>query len=805
MIMNTFAKMRIALFFFLSVFICTSFSAKSDPGDPRVDKIIQQTKTFMEEYEQQKVYLHTDKVCYQTGENIWIKAYLLNSITLQSDIISKEIFVELLDQEQRVAHTLILQNKNGLSEGDIYLKDSLIEGNYQLRAYTNWMRNFDHDYFFSKTIQIKNPGYENVVTKSGLKDITDFNKTVKKNETDIKVTFFPEGGNIVAGLSNKIAFKAENALGMPIDIKGTLIDNKGTKPVSFESVHDGMGTFRFLPQPDVSYKVQVTFSNGKVQEYLLPEILKEGIVMTVDPLGKDDIKVILKHNAQSATNAKLTDIVIVAQSRGKVFYIAKGEIKDKPVMSAIPKKTLPAGITQITIFDGDGMPVCERLVFIKPEKNLANIDFTTTDLNDSIVCNIKLTSAVGNFSSANVSFSATEKVPNIVQSGNENILTNLLLTSDIKGRVHNPAYYFDENNPEAAAHLDLVMQTNGWRRFVWNELLAGKFSDLSYSRVGGISVSGSVIGENNQVFPNSKVVLSVPDKFNFNFETTTDYEGRFTFPAFEYDDTVYVKIETIKETYGKPGYIILDPAPAPNKSTYPYPILYNENYDENKVKENTKRENIENKKQPKIKTSSDGETGTRYGSPSYSLKIGEEAGRYADITQYIQGKIPGVGVMGGKIVIRGVGTINSGSDPLFLLDEVFVDEGTIRTMPPSEFESVDIFKGPDASVFGSQGANGALVFHTKKAKFPKRSSIELYLAGYHTPREFYTPPYESWVNKPADLGIPRTIFWEPNVSISSNGEAEVRFKKKFSSGEYDITIEGLTESGEIIYERRINK
>jgi hypothetical protein len=800
--MKLFGNIRFSVLVLVPAIMSMSLISKSDRGDPRIEKIIQQIDKFKAQYQQQKVYVHTDKDIYQTGEMIWLKTYLMDALSLQADSVSKEIFVELLDQNRRVAASLIIANKKGYSEGNIMVSDTLIEGNYQLRAYTNWMNNFDRDYFFFKTIRIKNPNYDRVVTKSRLKIISDFNSEIRKKQNENNLSFFPEGGNLVAGVQSRIAFKAETGVGSPLDIKGTVVDNKGTTVVSFESAHDGMGCFNFIPQPDVRYSAKVTFSNGKVKEFSLPQTSPKGIVMSVDPFGEENIKVVIRPNGIVTNNNIPSSIVIVAQSRGQIIYISKGEINDKPVMSTISKKLLPAGITQITIFDSKGEPVCERLVFIKPEveKNISKVDLTSTLLNDSIICNIKVTPTKANFSSGNLSLSVVENQSNI-GAGNENILTNLLLTSDIKGRVINPSYYFDTNNPNAPIYLDLIMMTNGWRRFVWKDLLADKFPTTSYSRAGGISISGHVYGENlTNPITNTKVMMEVLKKFDFKFEATTDINGRFEFPALDYQDTVDVKIEAVKTSDGKPGYIALSESPLTNNNTSPLPLIYNEQYNKEQLKENTKKDDIEKKKHPKIKSKQDEEAPVSiYGTPSSVVKIGNDASNYSSIMQYLQGKLPGFDIKDGMVVARGANTIYLTMEPLIYFNSTPINVKQLSTMSALDIDRVEILEGHDASIYGASGANGVLFFYSKHGNFKKLSSIELKMIGYQKAREFYIPPYESWTSKPQNNGVPKTLYWKPNISLNSQGEAVVRFKKNFSSDKLNITLEGLTSAGEIVY------
>jgi hypothetical protein len=797
--MKTISKILLVLFFISSSFLSLSLTYKTDRDDSRIEKIVKQINKFGEQSLQQKVYLQTDKDIYLPGETIWIKAYLMDAKLFQADTISKEIYVELLDQSQRVACHLKLSNKRGVADGCVLLNVSLIEGNYQLRAYTDWMRNFDRDFFFFKTISIKNPGYINVINKSRLNNITKFNSDLRKKENALKFTFFPEGGNLLAGLSNRVAFKAESELGMPQQVTGKVFDNLGKEVGSFESEHDGMGSFMLMPQAEKKYSAKVTFSNGTVAEYPLPEVLAKGIIMSVNPLVKDDIRVRIRQNENSMADS----ILLIAQSRGQIISISKANIHNNLAQLVLPKKLFPLGVAQFTLFNGKGEPICERLVFISPEsgKNICKVDLSSKSENDSVIYNIKVTPSNGGRASGRLSFSVIEDLSNQESMPKENILTNLLLTSDIKGRVNNPSYYFDANNPKAPNYLDLVMLTNGWRRFVWKDLLNDKFGAINYSRGGGVSVTGTVFEDNlNHPVSNSTVILSALNDPNFKMKAITDNKGKFQFLGLGNDDDLDVKIETVKELGGKTGYIALDQTPEPSSITNPYPILYNENYDKDKVKENTKQDNLEMKKQPKAKSAIDETSQNRsFYTPSFVLKVGGDASNYTDIIEFINGKIPGVSVMNGEIIIRGIKSASSSSEPLFLLNGSPIDMSTLRSLPVANIDWVDLVHGAEATAFGSRGANGVLAFYSKSGSISKLTSVEVKVSGYQKTREFYTPPYESWTYKPESYGIPKTIFWKPNVILTPNGDATVSFKKKFAAEKFSVTLEGLTDFGEVIY------
>ena len=800
--MKTTTRICIFLFFITSLFISVSLVNYSVTDDPRLEKIIHQFNLFRFRCKQQKVYLHTDKDTYLAGETMWIKAYLMDATMFLPDTISKDIYVEFLDFNNRSIQNIILRNQKGFSQGDILLKDTLIEGNYQVRAYTNWMRNFDREYFFYKTIFVKNPNYENVVTNSRLKEIKRFNRVLKRAENNHAMNFFPEGGNLVAGLQNRVAFKVENRMGMSMDIKGVLIDDKKNQLASFQSVHDGMGSFEFIPQAGLKYYAKITYENGKTDKFSLPNVLHKGLVMMVDPFGKDNVRVIIQSNRPISENIASNEVIIVAQSRGLINYISKGEIKDKPVSSVIPKKLLPAGITQITLFDGRGEPVCERLVFIDPqvETDANRISIASSSLGDSLFYDLKLTRPNGNPVLGNLSLAVVENMPIKNSSGNENILTSLLLTSDLKGRINDPYYYFDKTNPEATKDIDLVMLTNGWRRFVWKEIMANKFSPTIYPMVGGLAISGRITRDFFGIpIDNSKVVLSILKTYNDKFEVTTDSKGRFEFPTMEYEDTIDVKIEAFKPSGGKGVQIIVGDTLTPEITYKPYPSFLNTIFDKRKIKANNRRGRIDFKHRPKEKPEDENTIGKIHETPNDVMKVGSDVDAYSNILQYMQGKVPGVNITGNRVIIRGINTIYGSTDPLFLMDGVPIDASSVASINPSDISTIEILKGPEAAIYGSRGANGVIAFYSKRGHFMKRGVIEFGMLGYHKIREFYVPAYDSWAYKPNNYNVPRTLYWQPMVLTDSLGSARIRFKKKFATEKFNLVLEGITNTGEVIY------
>ena len=768
--------------------------------DLRIAKIVDQLNIFRTKYRQQKIYLHSDKNVYLAGETIWMKAYLMDASSLLSDTMSKEIYVDLIDFNNQQVRSIILRNQNGFGYGDFLLGDTLIEGNYQLRCYTNWMRNFDNDFFFNKTITIKNPNYEHVVTRERLKMLKSYNRKFNRLEDDKTVHFFPEGGNLVAGFNNRVAFKAENNLGLSVNVHGVLLDDKKNQITTFESIHNGMGVFEFNPEAGKKYFAEISYVNGKPEKIPLPQVMNNGFVMSAEPL-EDNIKVTIRSNRPSSADIVFNEVIVIAQSRGIVQFEAKKEIKDGPLVLTIPKKSFPAGIVQITLFDGRNEPQCERLVFIKPryDTEYRSLNLVQGKKDDSIFYTIKLNKPHGFPANANLSMAVTESdTANIA----ENISTHLLLTSDLKGRVENPSFYFEKDEPNAEKYLDLVMLTNGWRRFIWKDLLADKFPPVQYSLSEGLSIDGKITRDHFEIpIPNSKVRLSILNSYNDEFETTTDRRGRFVFKDLNYEDSIDVKIEAFKPSGGKGVQIVLGDTVIPLISTKTYPVAQKVDFSRRSVKLNNRRETIAFNKNYKV-PEPDIEVPKIHNTPNDVITVGDDAAEYSNILQYMTGRVAGVNITGNSVIIRGISTVYGSTDPLYLLDGVPIDVSTVTSINPSDIAYIEVLKGPDASIYGVRGANGVIALYSKRGKFMKRGVIEFGMLGYYKAREFYVPNYNSWNYKPNSYNVPRTMYWKPRLIPDAAGIITVRFKNRLNISNYTVIIEGITSKGELVYYKK---
>jgi TonB-dependent SusC/RagA subfamily outer membrane receptor len=407
----------------------------------------------------------------------------------------------------------------------------------------------------------------------------------------------------------------------------------------------------------------------------------------------------------------------------------------------------------------------------------------------------------GNPIEGNVSLSVTEQSETNPFAAN--IMNSLFFTSDIKGQVQNPGYYFDKSNPGMEQHRDLLLTTQGWRRFLWPDLLANRLPPVMHSASEGLTVGGIITRDFFGIpITNSKVRMTVLSAYNDEYETMTDNRGRFNFPDLDYEDTISIKIEAFKPTGGKGVLIILTDTVIPKVKTPTLAMLRNEVFPRDNIKRNMRQERIEFKRNYKGKPEPDIAVPKIHSTPNDVIYVGQDAASYSNVFQYLQGRVPGVSVVGNKITIRGVNSFYLPTDPLYLLDGVPVESGTVGSLSPLDLSVIEILKGPEAAIYGSRGANGVIAFYTKRGRFMKRGVIDFGMQGYQKAREFYVAPYEKFGFLTSEHNVPKTAYWRPSIKTDNSGKAIVKFKKLPKTDNYNFVIEGLTPDGNIIYYKK---
>lgn len=337
----------------------------------------------------------------------------------------------------------------------------------------------------------------------------------------IALTFYPEGGDPVAGLQSQFAFRALNEFGKGADIDGYVTDNDSNKITEFSSFHMGMGVFSFTPKEGKQYTAHIKRPAGVNESYPLPDPMPQGYVLSVKEVTKSSLSL----SIGSSRDEKLR---IFMQVRGNEYFSKVFEAHKGSNDISIDLKNVPIGVAQITLFDSKEIERAERLVFVNKQKHLSVT--VKSDKNkylprEKVKLTVTASDETGMRMPGHFSLSVTDDaLLSFADDKSSNIMTRILFESDLKGDVEEPKFYFDPAEKKADKALDLLLLTQGWRRFTWKQITENELPSINYQSEKSI-IAGTVIDERS----NSPVKNAVVRVIETKSETKTDSSGTFTF------------------------------------------------------------------------------------------------------------------------------------------------------------------------------------------------------------------------------------------------------------------------------------
>jgi len=430
----------------------------------------------------EKLFLHLDRPVYNSGETMWFKVYVADGTYNKPLALSSIAYVEVLDAQRSPVLQGKIALKKGTGQGSFLLPASLASGNYTVRAYTSWMKNFGPEAYFHSTVTVLN-----TFAASGASG---------QDSATYDAQFFPEGGNLVKGLQSKVAFKVTDKSGKGIAAEGKVLNQNGAVVATFRTLRLGMGTFTFTPATDQgAYTAVLTLNKNQIIRRKLPRVYEQGYVMRLDDPNPDQLTLVV-----NATNNKPESVFLLGHSRQKTVVALKAELINNQAVFVVNKARLLEGVSHFTLFNAAQRPVCERLYFKQPKHQLslhAQADKGQYTTRDKVVVQVaapeqqtplaaSLSMAVYRLDSLNTVSATT-------------IDRYLLLSADLKGSVENPDYYFTATGSEAAAAADNLMLTQGWSRFRWEDILTSSPKPFQYlPEPNGLLIQGQLtqIGTN---------------------------------------------------------------------------------------------------------------------------------------------------------------------------------------------------------------------------------------------------------------------------------------------------------------------
>lgn len=641
-------------------------------------------------------------------------------------------------------------------------------------------------------------------------------------EADIQ--FFPEGGEFVENVRTKVGFKAIGEKGLGIGVTGEIVDNAGKAVATLETQHLGMGIFGLMPEPGQSYKANLTFSNGIKKTVAIPAAKTAGIVLSA--INTDPTSLLLRvssNNAYFSANQN-RNFYIVARSKGVVCYAAKATLTAATFAASIPKDKFPTGIIQVTLFSSSGEPITERLVFIKQLDILTlavNSDKKSYGSRQPVKMNVTAKNnnlpVQGNFS---ISVINETKVPND-ENKESTILSTFLLSSELKGYIENPNYYFNQINEKKRSDLDVLMLTQGYRKFAYKDILENKLPTISFLPEQGMEFSGTLRTATGMPVSKGSLKIVVP-KSRFYAESLTDVNGIFRFKNVIVPDSAEVSITARTGTGARNMMIMLDGTafPAVSKNVNAPDEVLNIDSILNPYLLNSQRQYRMTTQmlQEVVVTAAPIKKASHNDFPALSglsmladHTIDNERFKGCNIMiSCLQTAAMGLTFSDNSFYVTRV--FNSGLKvPVqIFLDGMPIEANFLNNIVPSDVESVEIFLKDDLGLVNrTYGTNGVLSIYSKKdAKkpvsaddlkklFPPNNVLTFNPQGFIKSREFYSPKYITPESRTAGSDLRTTVYWNPRVFTDNNGMMSFEFYNGDNKGNYKATIEGTDIDGNL--------
>lgn len=834
------------LLFLLSVCGLFAMNARGENPPAKVifEQYMNQAQTFADNYPREKAYLHFDNTSYYVGDTIWFKAYVTLAEKQVFSSISRPLYVELVDQAGHVTDKQIIKLSQGEGSGQFVLPQSMLSGYYEVRAYTRWMLAFSDPQYFSRTLPIYQLSHSDQLERSiSTYELSpSMEKRPEETREKLSLRFFPEGGQLVEGVTSQVAFKAESKNEGNLQLSGTLYTKEGQEITSFETLHDGMGAFEYTPSalPAIA---KVNFQ-GKKYEFTLPKALPNGYVLKVDN-NAGAISVTVSCNA--ATPQDTLAVFISHQGRPHAYQLIHCQANEPQQFTVLSRK-LPAGVLQISLLNRAGNTLCDRFVFASPR---APLQISPKGLKEiyapyaPIRCELQLNNAIGEPMPGKLSVSIRDAVRSDYMEYDNNIFTDLLLTSDLKGYIHQPGYYFTESSLRKQKELDILLMVHGWRKYDMTQQIGiSPFIPLQLPE-SQLVLYGQV---KSTILKNKlkDIALSVMVKRDAEIitgQTVTDENGHFSIPLEDFEGSMEAVIQTRKvgKERNKDASILIDRHFSPATRAYGYKELHPEwgniahwqqeaeKFDSLYMDSIRRVDGLYLLDEVEIKSK------RRRQSTNMATKINEQSiDAYYDIRQAVDQLRDN-----GKVVTT-IPEVMEKLNPLFYWDRSN-DNCTYRQKPICYIMDNKILSSTEvnmmlteidglASIIISKGTGGVddeIIQNTKMSNsndvdvseldkysifylipLPRHDVLNKHetaalgtrqtvMQGYTPALEYYSPAYidkELYMDK-ADKR--RTLYWNPTVQTDENGKAVIECYNNQYSTPLIIQAETMSNDGKI--------
>ena len=746
----------------------------------------QQFETYNHNNYQEKIFLHLDKTVYATGEIVWFKAYVTDAATNQFSPLSKIGYVEIINAENTPLMQAKVNIDSGSGNGSFVIPSSIRTGNYVIRAYTNWMKNFIPNFYFEELITIINPD----------------KKPLEKNADSamlFDIQFFPEGGNLVYGSDNTVGFKITDAYGKSLPGNGIIVDNKNDTTAIFETEHFGMGRFSFHPLKANSYHAIIKIKNETITKNL-PEIYERGWVMHLTGQG-DNLSIHVACN-DSTEN----EVFLFAQTKNAIKFARMQTLDNGNTTFTFNKSELGEGISQLTVFNKEKQPVCERLFFKKPIDLLPiELENIQSEYSQRSKVDINISANDSNKSNLSVSVYLADSLQPVQ---NINLVNYLWLSSDLKGPIESPNFYFENSDSEVEKATGNLMLTQGWRRFKWEEILKNTKPSFTFlPEFEGHSISGKLSPKITGLPVNGiPLSLAVPGKYFKFSNTVSSSTGIFHFNVKKFYGNRELIVQTNKEDSNY-NLIIANPFSESFTQNYIQPVHLNSSLS-NEIIVRSIGAQSQNIYQPEttqnFKLPLYYDTTAFFGVPKKQYYL-DEYTRFPTMEEVIKEYVKEVHFKKRgntyHFQVFNEPEINYfDDDPLVLIDGVPVSNlNKIINIDPLKIKKIDIVTTKFFQ--GSMQYDGIVSYSTYNGDLNgyqlDPNSLVVEYDGLQLEREFYSPQYKTENQKETTLPDYRNVlYWNPSLHANS-GKQNISFYTSDIPGKYIVVVQGISDSGYI--------
>ena len=412
---------------------------------------------YINRFPDEKIHVHFDKDNYLPGETVWMRGYLLSGSHPSG--LSKNLYFDWTDADGRLLLHSVAPVNDGMASSYYRIPAWVKNGVLHVKVYTQWMLNFDQNFLFDRDIPILMP-------------VSSLPPAPDKQQT--RLDFFPEGGDLLNGVSSVLAFEASDQHGKPVEIRGVLKTASGTILDSFHTIYNGLGSVSIKPKKAERITAFWTDESGQTFSTAVPEPKVNGLVLHVDPYHQGQFHYRMERSADASN---LTKITVMGTLHHKLVYKNSVFLTNNAGEGIIDASGLPSGVLQLTVLDGNMNPIAERVVFVNNGNNMSRIQLNKEVVNLEKRGRNEISFVLPDTLTAAFSVSVTDA--GLGHDSSSNIFTDLLISGDIRGTLPDAASFL-KNQATADENLNLLLLTHGWRRFNWEAVVSGKMPELKY-------------------------------------------------------------------------------------------------------------------------------------------------------------------------------------------------------------------------------------------------------------------------------------------------------------------------------------